>query len=86
MARLGWVPAVLTLAVLGFSQRVALDDPPPALYLTFTNLVAPWQVEATTDLTNWHTIVLSGELPPAEFSLQLSNAGQAQFYRVTARP
>ena len=67
------------------SQSVAWEDPPPGLYLTLTNLPPRWTVEATTDLTNWFSIILSGDIPPRTVSLQLSNAGQAQFYRVVRR-
>lgn len=80
------VSLVFTLCELTDAQSIAWEDPPPALYLTLTNLPARWQVEATTDLTNWFSLFLSGDIPPGKVSLQLSNVGQAQFYRVTARP
>ena len=68
------------------AQSVAWQDPPPALYLTLTNLPARWQVEASIDLKNWFSLFLSGDIPPGRVSLQLSNTAQAQFYRVTERP
>jgi hypothetical protein len=86
LRRFVWASAVLTLAAFACGQRVAVDDPPPALYLTFTNLPDRWQVEATKDLTNWFTVILSGEVAPKRFSLQLTNAREAQFYRVTEQP
>ena len=44
-----------------------------------------WTEEVTTDLTNWFSLVHSGNIPPLKVSLQLSNTAQAQFYRVVSR-
>ncbi len=85
MASVCVLPLAITLATFSRAQSVALEDPPPGLYLTLTNLPARWTVEATTDLTNWFSIIHSGDIPPGTVSLQLTNAGQAQFYRVKAR-
>ena len=80
-----WASAVFTLAIFGTAQRVHVDDPPPALYLTLTNLPAKWELQSTRDLTNWYSVTLSGDVPPKEVSVQLTNTAHAQFYRVVSR-
>lgn len=79
------VSLVFTLSELTDAQSIAWEDPPPALYITLTNLPARWTVETTVDLTNWFSIFISGDIPPVRVSLQLTNVGQAQFYRVVSR-
>ncbi len=53
-----------------------------SLVLWFKGLPELWTLEASTDLTNWFTVVRSGEVPPREFSMTLTNESQAQFYRM----
>lgn len=63
-------------------SRIEYKALPPALVLTFTDLPAKWTVEMTADLTNWYSIVHSGEIPPRQLDFVLTNTAQSQFYRV----
>lgn len=63
-------------------SRIEYKALPPALVLTFSQLPGNWVVETTTDFTNWHSIVRSGDVPPRQLDFVLTNSAQAQFYRV----
>lgn len=66
-------------------SRIEWKALPPALTLTFTDLPPAWTVEVTRDLTNWFSIIQSGDVPPRQLDFVLTNTAQAQFYRVVSR-
>ena len=91
---LGLVLAGLFASLLVFTLAVSTDATdsrieykalPPAMVLTFSNLPPAWQVQTSKDLTNWYSVILSGDVPPLTLDFVLTNAGQAQFYRVVSR-
>lgn len=74
----GWLCAV--------DSRIVTVHPPPQLVLTLSNLPPAWQLETTHDLTNWFSILKSGDVAPRTVDVVLTNAAHAQFYRVTSLP
>ena len=85
---IGFLGVLLCLCAVfmtrGTESRIEYKALPPALILTFTDLPPRWTVETTTDLTNWYSIVHSGDIPPKQLDFVLTNTAQAQFYRVVS--
>lgn len=79
------LPALLLafgLAVFAVESTIAMRDEPPALVVTFSKLPDSWTLEKTTDLTNWFSVLVSGDRPPRDLSLVITNRAQAAFYRI----
>lgn len=75
----------VALVVRGEIERwIGVRSYPPTLTIAFSNLPPAWAVETSLDLTNWISVMKSGDLPPQEIEFAITNAGHAQYYRVTA--
>lgn len=77
--------ALLALRVGGEVQRwIGVRSYPPTLIVSFSNLPPAWAIMTSTDLTNWISVMKSGDLPPQEIEFAITNAGHGQYFRVTA--
>lgn len=95
LERFDSLPAVFTLAVCiaaipgwiaALGSGVSASAPSPGLSITFTNLPARWALETTTNLVDWFSVVVSGEVAPQTLTVPLTNANHAMFYRVREIP
>lgn len=95
LTRFDYLPAVFTLAVLcaalpgwwaALGTGVSSSTPSPVNSFTFSNLPPRWQLETTTNLVDWFSVVVSGDVAPTTLTVPLTNDNHAMFYRVTERP
>lgn len=76
------VTAQLAQQTSAVSTTIGVRSFPPALTIVYSELPDKWSLEATVDLTNWYSVIHSGDIAPKEFSFTLTNENQAQFYRM----
>lgn len=73
---------LLWTAANSYESGTARRSYPETTVLWFSDLPDAWTLEASTDLTNWYSVISAGEIPPREFSMTLTNERQSQFYRM----
>ena len=70
------------VGVLAYESTVERRAFAEALVWSVTDLHEGWELQATTDLTNWYSVLRAGELAPRNFTIEIQNSNQAQFYRI----
>lgn len=68
--------------VMAYEMRIERRAFAEALVWSVDDLPPNWELQTTVDLTNWFTVLKAGEMAPRNFSIQIENTNQAQFYRI----
>ncbi len=68
--------------VLAYEGRVERRAFAEALVWSVDNLPENWELQTTVDMTNWYSVLKAGELAPRNFTIEIQNSNQAQFYRI----
>lgn len=70
------------VGVLAYEGRVERRAFAEALVWSVDNLPENWELQTTVDMTNWYSVLKAGELAPRNFTIEIQNSNQAQFYRI----
>ena len=74
--------SAIWFAAAAYESRIERRAYAESLVLSLDELPAEWELQTTIDLTNWFSVIRSGEQAPTTITIHLAGSNAAQYYRI----